>query len=133
MRWFSTSKRSANSGGGKALAPDLLLHHAHGIERVVAGFERAVGFQGARQIRRREQFAADLLEGGFEARQVAFAQRQAGGGGVAAEAQQQVGVALGDQVQRVAQVQAGDRAARAFSSPALPRGQRQRSDGAAFP
>jgi hypothetical protein len=43
-----------------------------------------------------------------------FAQCQAGGGGVAAEAQQQVGVALGDQVQRVAQVQAGNRAAGAL-------------------
>jgi uncharacterized membrane protein YqhA len=41
--------------------------------------------------------------------------------GVAAEAQQHAGVALGDQVQRVAQVKAGDRAARALEFTLLAR------------
>ncbi len=46
------------------------------------------------------------------------AQRQACGGGVSAEADQQPRRALGDEVERIAQVQSGNRAARAAREPA---------------
>ena len=59
--------------------------------------------------------------------------RAAGRHRVAAEAQQHAGVALGDQVERIAQVKAGDRAARALEQPVARRARRRRSAGAGGP
>ena len=55
-----------------------------------------------------------LAQGLFKSVQVFFADGAARRHGVPAKAQQHAGVALGHQVQRIAQMKAGDRAARAF-------------------
>ena len=98
----------------EALAPYLAPDAAGGGKAHVAGFERAVALDGALKIGRRDQLAGNCLERRLEARQIAFADGKPGGGGVAAETQQQAGLALGYQVERVAQMQAGNRTARAL-------------------
>jgi hypothetical protein len=54
----------------EALAPDFVFQQAGGFERDVAAFQRAVGFQRARQVGRGEQFAGDLGEEFAEALEI---------------------------------------------------------------
>ena len=88
--------------------------------------------QRARQRRRVEPFARDLLRSAASKRvEVVLGERAAGRHRVAAEALQHAGVALAHQVERVAQVKAGDRAARALEQRRPARARRRRSAGAA--
>jgi hypothetical protein len=105
----------------KALAPDFGFEQARGGDREVGGFEAAVGFQRARAIGGCQQLVGDLRKQLAKA-QSRFAQRHAGGHGVPAKAQQQARRALGHQIEGVAQVQAGDRTARALDLAAVAAG-----------
>src|SRR5712691_4530918 len=98
----------------KALAPDLLFQELREAQIEIRGFERPVGLDRASELRGRQPFAGYGLEELREAREIFRAQRHAGRGRVPSEAQQQPGHALGDEIQRVAQMQARDRAARAL-------------------
>ncbi|MCY1215315.1 hypothetical protein D9M72_271580 [compost metagenome] len=98
-------------GGGETRAPDLLLQHAGHVGVGVARFQRSVGLDDRLESVAARQFAHGGVEGGGEGGEILAAERQAGRHGVAAELAYQVGVALGHQVQRVAQVHVRDGAA----------------------
>ena len=104
----------APAAGRHALSPHLFPQLGGEFEGELANLQRAVGFVGPVQLRRREPIARDLLERRHKRRQARLADRQAGGKGVAAEARDQRGIALGHEVERVAQVEALDRPARSF-------------------
>jgi len=95
---------------GKALAPNLLLQRVAQVQAAVLGLERAVGLEALLQGGGVEPFAADLLEGGGKGGQLIGGNGAAGRGSVATKAQQHAGVALGDQIECVAQVKTHDRA-----------------------
>src|SRR5262249_43601039 len=111
----------------KPLAPDLVVEEPRDAQVEVRGLERAVGLDRVRELRWREQVARHGLEAPREALEVQLAQRQPRGGGVAAEAHQQSRLALGEQVERVSQMQAGDRAPR--SADLARPGRREREGG----
>jgi hypothetical protein len=83
--------------------------------------QRAVGAQRARQRRGVQPLGGHRLQRGVEGREGVLLDRAAGRHRVAAEAQQHARVALGDEVERVAQVEARDRAPRALERPSAPR------------
>ncbi len=116
----------------EALAPDFVFQQTGGFQRQVAAFEVAVGFQRAGQGGRVEQFAGHFGEGLGLSGPTAFAQGGAGGHGVAAEAEEQTGGALGDKVERIAQVQSGNRAAGTLDDAAFA-GREETPGGAACP
>ena len=103
----------------EALAPDLGVQRGDRGQVEVFPRQRAVGGQTAVQRRGLQPFQRHLLQRAGKGRPVAFGHGAAGGHGVAAKAQQQTRVALADQIQRVAQVEAGDRPARALQQPVL--------------
>ena len=98
----------------KALAPDGGVQGVGHVGAAVLRRQRAVGGQAPRQGGGVQPFGGDVLQRLLEALELVFGDGAAGRHGVAAKAQQHAGVALGQQVQRVAQVKAGDRAARAL-------------------
>src|SRR5690606_26835887 len=75
-----------------------------------ARLQAAVRVDASLELGGLEQLAYHLLKGCVEAREFRFADGESGRHGVAAEAHDEVGLALGDEIERVAQVQAGDRA-----------------------
>ena len=97
-------ERPREGGLGKSLAPDLALQQAGQLQRHIPGFQGAVGFNHFFQVGGTEKLARYLFERLGELRQVLFGDGQPRSGGVAAEAQDQVRVALGHQVQGVAQM-----------------------------
>src|SRR6266568_2677783 len=97
----------------KTLAPDLLFQELREAEIEIRGLERPVGLDRASELRGRQPFAGHGFEEFREAREIFRTQRRSGGG-VPPEPQQQPGGALGDEIERVAQMQARDRAARAL-------------------
>ena len=105
----------------EALAPDFVFQQAGGVQGEEAAFECAVGFQGAGEVGGVEEFAGDLGEELLKALEVIFTQGGSGGHGVAAKADEQTGGAFGDKVEGIAQMQAGDGAARAFDDAAFAR------------
>src|SRR5712692_4364066 len=96
----------------KTLAPDLLFEQLREAQIEVRGLERPVGLDRASELRGRQPFAGYGFEEFREAREILRTQRRSGGGRVPSEPQQQPGGALGDEIQRVAQMQARDGAAR---------------------
>src|SRR6266571_4432872 len=98
----------------KTLAPDLLFEELREAQIEIRGLERPVGLDRATELRGRQPFAGHGFEEFREARKVFYMQRCSGGGRVPPEAQQQPGSALGDEIERVAQMQARDGAARAL-------------------
>ena len=104
----------AESGRRKALAPHLFVQRVHHVNAEVFRRQRAVGGQAARQGRGIQPFMGHLLQRLFKGVKVLFGHRATGRHRVAAKAQQHARVALGHQVQRVTQMKAGDRPARAL-------------------
>ncbi len=98
----------------KTLAPHLGVQRVHQVGAAVLFVQRAVGLHAPLQGGGVQPFVGHLLQRGLKGVQVLFVDGAARRHGVAAEAQQHAGVALGHQVQRVAQVKAGDGAARAL-------------------
>ena len=86
------SNSSSKRGAGKPWPQTCRSSIARGVERAVLRGKRAVGFDDALEVGRRQQLAHGLFECRAKALESAFAQRQAGGGGVAAEAQDQSGM-----------------------------------------
>ncbi len=113
-RCWVTSKTSLKIGAGKPWPHISPCSRRTVSIPSVAVFQRAVGVQGAQEFVGRNQLPCNGLEFRLEFAQVVFGQGQSGRGRVAAEALQQLGMALGHQIERVAQVQAGNRAAGAF-------------------
>src|SRR5436190_5022703 len=103
-------KRVAEERLRKALAPDVRFDHLRDVERVVSGLELAVRLDDSQPLRLGQQRRDRLLVDGLEALELRLVDRQARGLRVPAEAQQQPGLALGDQVEAIAQVQSRDRA-----------------------
>ena len=104
----------AKRGRSKTLAPDLLLERIDHIGAPVLRCERAVGFELTRQRRSVQPFVRHLLQGLLEGLELIPGHGAAGRHGMATKAQQHAGMALGHQIERIAQVKAGDRAARAL-------------------
>src|SRR6266511_4455758 len=98
----------------KTLAPGLLFQELREAEIEIRGLERPVGLDRASELRRRQPFTGHGFEELREAREILRAQRRSGGGRVPPEAQQQPRGALGDEIERIAQMQARDGAARAL-------------------
>lgn len=94
------------------MPPRLRAEQQRVVERGFGGGERAIGFDLPFQVSWRQHHARNLFERCAEALEVSLAQGEAGSGGVPAEFHQELRVALGYQVQGVAQVHAGDGAAR---------------------
>ena len=113
-RCDSTSTSSQNSGASKAWPQTWASSAGHRLEVEVLERQRAVGADASRQRRGVEPLGGHALQRLVEGVEVRFGQRAAGRHRVAAEAHQHAGVALGDEVERVAQVKARDRAARAL-------------------
>ena len=99
-------------GRGKPLAPDLARKRVREVERELGRLEAAVRRLKAGEIRRRQHLARDGLEGGGESRQVGLGQRKARRIRVTAEAGDHAGRALRHDIQRVAQMESGNRASR---------------------
>ena len=104
----------AERGWGKALAPHLAVQGVHHVGAAVFGGQRAVGFDAACERGRIKPFARHLGQGLLEHVKRFFGHRAAGRHGVAAKFQQHTRMALGHQIQRIAQVKAGDGAARSL-------------------
>src|SRR6266704_5011604 len=98
----------------ETLAPDLVFEQLREAQIEIRGLERPVGLDRASELRGRQPFAGHGLEERRGAREIFRTQRRSGGGRVPPEPQQQPGGALGDEIERVAQMQARDRAARAL-------------------
>ena len=97
----------------EALAPDLAVDRLHEALGDLVGGEAAVRVDHALEDGGVDHAPDGLLEGVAEGGQVALApEREACGHGVAAEAEDGAGQGLRDEVERVAQVYARDRAAR---------------------
>src|SRR5690349_14107254 len=96
----------------KSLSPDLVIQEPRQAEIEIRGLERAVRLDRARELRRGEQLARHDFEALGKAREIGLAQSQARGGSVTAEAQEQSRFALGEQVERIAQMQPRDRSPR---------------------
>src|ERR1017187_3634251 len=90
----------------ETLAPDLALQHAYRVQIHVGRFQRAVGLDAAREIGRGDEAAHRALEQFAKLHQAFAAYGEARGGGMTAEAQDQARRALGDEIERVAQMQA---------------------------
>jgi hypothetical protein len=98
----------------KALAPDFLVQVSTRSTRRYSGVQRAVGLQRRVSVAASSHSCAtsvQALRKGPEMRPVDGAACRHG---VAAKTQQHAGVALGHQVQRIAQVEAGNRSPRAL-------------------
>src|SRR3954471_16597828 len=98
----------------KALAPDLRLQHARYVERAMRRVEAAVGLENAKARARRQHLFQRALERAGEALVFRRGDRQAGGLRMPAEARDQSRLALGDEIDAVAKMQAGNGPARTF-------------------
>ena len=98
----------------KPLAPDFFFKRVNEVDAAVFGLERAVGVDTARQGGGVQPFTRDLGEAALKLCIAGIRHGAAGRHGVAAKTKQHARVALGHQVQRVAQMKPGNRAARAL-------------------
>ena len=106
---------------GKALPPHLALQIARDVQREFARIERAIGSDGFHQRIGIEQFLRNSFEREPKIIEVFFADAQARRHRVAAEFLDQMRLAFGDQIERIAQMQPGDAASRAFEFPVCER------------
>ena len=107
------AKRRVEARRREPRPPDRLGEATREVDRELAARELAVGLAALLEVVRRERLARDGFERFGEPVEVAGAKRQARRVGVPAEAQDRSRLALRDKVERVAQVEAGDRPARA--------------------
>jgi hypothetical protein len=107
-------ERGGEQRGREALSPHRMVELFGECIAVVGGIEFAVGFDHAFEVGRVDQFAHDHLERPSEFVVAAGGQAEPGRHGVAAKLEDEAGMALVDQVERIAQVQAGDGAAGAL-------------------
>ena len=107
----------------KALAPDDARYALGQLQGHLVGGEVAVGFDDLREVGGRQQAAGDGFEGVRKFGQRGFVNRQARRCRMATEFCDESRMALGYQVQRIAQMQRGDRAAGAFERAVLTSGE----------
>ncbi len=98
----------------KTLAPDLFVQHVHQLDSAVLGFERSIGIKATGECGSVQPLLRYFVQALLEVVKIFLCDGAARRHGVAAKAQQHARVALGHQIQRVAQVEAWDGAARAF-------------------
>src|SRR5262245_55485249 len=110
----------------ETLAPYFGLERARELERGVLRLERAVGRYRRGERCRVAHLAHRVVKGSGEAVDVARAQAQARGRRMPAEAEQKIRRALRHEIEHVAQVQPGNRAAGAAGKPIA--GRRERDD-----
>ena len=104
----------AERGRLKALAPDLQIELFDHGRLAKLGRQCAIGVQATGEHVGTEQLLRHLGKGAAKALEMFHADGATSGHGVAAKAQQHIGVAFGEQIQRIAQMKTGDRAARAL-------------------
>jgi hypothetical protein len=104
----------AEHGGGKPLAPDLLVQGVHHIGAAVLGKQGAVGQQLALQGGAVQPFGCYLLQCLVKSGQMGLCDGAARCHGMAAKTHQHAGVAFGQKVQRVAHVKPRSGTARSF-------------------
>ena len=95
---------------GKTLTPYFAMQHVHQFDPAVLRLQRTIGLDAPRQRRCVQPLGSDSAQCLLKDAKLVSSQRAAGRHGVTAKAQQQARVALGHQVQRVAQVKSGNRA-----------------------
>ena len=108
---------------GESLPPNVRGQVLRAFQRDVAGGKAAVGKVGLGQVVFIQQAAHGFFEGRLKAGDVVSVYGQAGCHRVSAEFQNQVGMAFGYQIQRVAQVQLGDGASRTAHFAVVRRGE----------
>ena len=114
IRWSSTEKASSNTGAGKP-CPQTSVRSAEASSIPSSPGASGPSDSSVRaRSRRRQLLPGDRLEERGESRQIRFGERQPGGVCVSAELREEPRRALGDEVQRVAQMEAGDRPARSL-------------------
>src|SRR5450759_2119217 len=94
--------------GREALPPHLFIQYACHFQIHFGNIQCAIGFNALRQVARTEQFAGHLFKGGDEVFKVILSDAQTRRCSVPAEFFNQRGMALADQIQRVAQMQSAD-------------------------
>ena len=87
------------------------MQGVHHVGAAVLGGQWAIGVEAAGQGGSVQPFAGHLLQGKLKGFELRLVNRAAGRHGMAAKAQQHIGAAFGDQVQRVPQMEPGNRAA----------------------
>ena len=97
-------KHAPESGLWKALPPHLPIEFQCGLQMQVCRSELAIGGMLSFQEAAVEPFAADCFKRIAKGCQVRFADGQASGSGVAAEFEDQLWVAFGNQVKCIAQM-----------------------------
>ncbi len=114
VRCASTENVSSNTGAGNPWPQTSARRTCASSSVELSGCEAAVRIERPGEIGGRQLLPGDRLEHRGEARQIGLGEREAGGERVAAELREQARGALGREVERVAQVEAGDRAPRAL-------------------
>ena len=99
---------------GKALAPDLFVQRVDQIDPAVLGFQRPVSGQAPGQRVGVQPFTCDRAQALLKRWQIGCVDGAARRHRVSTKTQQHAGMALGQQVQRVAQMKAGNRTPRAL-------------------
>ena len=94
----------------KSLSPYLLFQAARDFQREVRRRKGAVGFDDSGEVGGGKQALHDGFKGGTKFIEIFFTDAEPRRHGVATEFLQQVGMALGYKVERVAQMQAGNAA-----------------------
>ena len=92
----------------ETLAPDLMLEHARCFKREMLDRQSAVGFNHAFEVSWRQQRLRHCFKRCTEAAECSFTQRETSSGGMPAKFQNKIGFALGDKIERVAQVERSD-------------------------
>ena len=101
-------------GGVETMPPDGLLQAGGDVGAAKFGRQSAVCLQRTLQGGCVQPFAGNLPERSFEYRKLVACNGAAGGGGVAAEFEQHARMALGQQIQGVAQMKTRNRTARSL-------------------
>ena len=118
----------------EGLAPDLRVEQPHGVGVEPARIERSVGGQHAfAAARRRAHSAATCCSARVKAGKSGSSIVQPAAIAWPPKRNSSAGMALGDEVERIAQMEAGDRAARALQQRRRRRARTRRSAGAGGP
>ncbi len=98
----------AKHGCEKALPPDTAFQRFGESQVDFRGKQAAVCFYQAFQVGGTDKAAHDFLEGSGKCGDICDSYRQPGGGRVTAKLQNQPGLAFGNKVKRIAQMQSGN-------------------------
>jgi len=112
-------EHAVEQGLRKALTPYLLFQASCHLNGKIIRIKCAIGFQYFGQIGRRQQAFRHFFKSALEFAKMFLAQAEPGSHCVAAEFLQQMGMTLGHQIQRIAQVQARNAAARTLDLAAI--------------